>query len=276
MVDDPYLFGRIAAVNALSDVYAMGGTPSLALNITAFPVRKYRLLELGEILRGAAGAAAEAGCLIAGGHTIDDNEPKSGLCVIGFAEMNSLLTKDGSRPGDRILVTKPIGTGIVATAIKNDAIAPSFAEEAVKSMATLNRAASSAAVSSGLKGATDITGYGLLGHLLEMCSASGTGAEIHFNSIPFFDGTRELAEKGIIPGGTRANLSFVSPNLDHEAGVSEAELLMAADAQTSGGLLLAVPPAKLADLGSALRSEGQFYREIGIFNDRAGRISIEK
>ncbi len=276
VVDDPFLFGRIAAVNALSDVYAMGGTPSLALNVTAFPVRKYRLLELGEILKGAAAAATEAGCLIAGGHTIDDNEPKSGLCVIGFADRDALLTKDGSRPGDGIFLTKPIGTGIAATAIKNDIIAPSLAEEVVASMSSLNRAASSVAVSSGLKGATDITGYGLLGHLMEMCSASGTGAEISFDAIPFFPGTRELAEKGVVPGGTKANLSFVLPGLDMRGDLSEPELLMAADAQTSGGLLLAVPRDKIPGLESAMRSAGQFCREIGRFNDRSGKISLAR
>lgn len=276
VVDDPFLFGRIAAVNALSDIYAMGGEPKIALNLAAFPVRKYRLLELQEILRGAADAAREAGCLIAGGHTIDDNEPKFGQCVIGFAEKGSLLKKEGARPGDRIIITKPVGTGIIATAIKNGAASPGIAGPVEGSMATLNRKASSIAVSAGLKGATDITGYGLLGHLLEMCSASSAGAEVMFGSIPFFDGIRELAGKGIVPGGTKANLSFVSPCLDAKDNLSETELLMAADAQTSGGLLLAVPADRMDAVSQAMDREGQFYREVGKFTDRKGRITLKR
>mgnify|MGYP001766235312 CR=1 FL=1 len=263
-------------MNALSDIYAMGGEPRLALNLAAFPVKKYRLLELEEILRGAAEAAREAGCLIAGGHTIDDNEPKFGQCVIGFAERNSILKKDGARPGDRIVITKPLGTGIITTAIKNEAAADGIARQAAESMATLNKKASSVAVSAGLKGATDITGYGLLGHLLEMCSASGTGAEVMFDSIPFFDGVRELAGKGLVPGGTRANLSFASACLDPEEGISETELLMAADAQTSGGLLLAVPTDRFDAVADAMERESQLYRAIGTFTDRRGRITLKR
>jgi selenide, water dikinase len=276
VVDDPRLFGRIAAVNAMSDIYAMGGSPKLALNLAAFPVRKYRLLELEEILAGAAEAAAEAGCIIAGGHTIDDNEPKFGLTVIGFAHPKKLLTKSGAKPGNVIILTKPLGTGIFATAIKNEKADMELAAPVIASMSALNRTASEAAVAAGLKGATDITGYGLLGHLLEMCAASGTGAEIDFDNIPFFDGVKELAEKGFVPGGTRANLSFVSSSLKASENISETEMLMAADAQTSGGLLLAVPEEKLNAVRKFLDSNNQFYKEIGRFTDQKENISLIK
>jgi selenide, water dikinase len=260
----------------MSDIYAMGGSPKLALNLAAFPVRKYRLKELEDILNGSAEAAKEAGCLIAGGHTIDDNEPKFGLSVIGFAHPSAILKKDGARPGDRIIITKPIGTGIFATAIKNEKADMELAAPVIASMATLNRTASEAATAHGLKGATDITGYGLLGHLLEMCAASGTGAEIDFNKIPLFEGVKELAEKGMVPGGTKANLSYVTSSLTTSGNISETELLMAADAQTSGGLLLAVPEEKLNAVTEFLDSNNQFYREIGFFTDKKGSIKLRK
>jgi len=254
----------------------MGASPALALNLAAFPFRKYRLLEFEEILKGAADAAAEAGCLVAGGHTIDDNEPKFGLCVIGFASTEALLRKYGARPGDRIVITKPIGTGIFATAIKNETADRELAVPVAASMATLNKAASLAAVAAGLRGATDITGYGLLGHLLEMCSASGAGAEVSFDRIPFFEGVRGLAERGTIPGGTRANLAHVSPSLDLSGEFAETDLLMAADAQTSGGLLLAVPEDKLGALEDSLESAGVFHADIGVFGGPPGRIALKK
>jgi selenide, water dikinase len=272
VVDDPYDFGQIAAANAFSDVYAMGGFPMLALNLVNFPMRQYRTDEMLEILRGGADKAAEAGCLIVGGHTVDDPEPKYGLAVIGEAHPSRLLRKDAARAGDRILLTKPLGTGILVTAFKGDELGqPAFAE-AVASMKALNRAPSEAALEAGLRAATDVTGFGLLGHLLEVSRESGLGADVRFSDLPFFGGVEELALAGNVSGGTRANRAALEGSLEVSGEVPEHRVLMAADAQTSGGLLLFVPPEKEARLSSALESRGQKFWGIGAMT--AGPASI--
>ncbi len=274
VVDDPYTFGGIAAANAFSDVYAMGGAPKLALNLMNFPTRQHRSDEMVEILKGGADKAIEAGCLVVGGHTVDDPEPKYGMAVIGEARVQSLLRKDGAGPGDLIYLTKPLGTGILATAFKNDELDEMGYREAVESMLTLNRMASEAAVEAGLKGATDVTGFGLLGHLLEMCTEGGLGASLDLSAVPFFDGVETFAEKEMVPGGTYANRDLVLPSLDFDEGLVPHRILMAADAQTSGGLLLAVPPSLKAPLESALESRGQRWWEVGRFDAGPARIRV--
>lgn len=274
IVDDPYLFGQIAAANAFSDIYAMGGRPTLALNLAAFPTRTHRLDELGMILKGGADKALEAGCLVAGGHTIDDPEPKYGMAVVGEVHPARLMRKGGARPGDAILLTKPLGTGILATAFKEGDLSEEGFSEAVKSMRSLNRAACEAAAEAGVTGATDVTGFGLLGHLVEMCEESGVSAIVAWSSLPFFAGTEAQALQDNVPGGTRANLAAVGSRLDADPALPPHRLLMAADAQTSGGLLLAVPPENRAALREALRRRGGACWEVGSFREGPPRVLL--
>ncbi|MDP7127996.1 MAG: selenide, water dikinase SelD, partial [Candidatus Marinimicrobia bacterium] len=209
IVDDPYQFGQIAAANSLSDIYAMGGTPIFALNIVAFPINDLPKDILTEILQGSADKALEAGITIVGGHSIDDKEPKYGLVVTGEVEEQNLVKNNGAQPGDALILTKPLGTGIIATAIKKGKADSDQIDAAVLSMSTLNKAAAEAMNGLDVHAATDVTGFGLLGHLLEMCKASNVSAEINFKNLDFLPGVRELAEKGIIPGGSKRNLDFV-------------------------------------------------------------------
>jgi selenide,water dikinase len=274
IVDDPYLFGQIAAANAFSDIYAMGGRPTLALNLMAFPSRKHRIDEMVMILKGGSAKALQAGCLIVGGHTVDDAEPKYGMAVVGEARVDTLLRKGGARPGDLIYLSKPLGTGILSTAFKSDEISAAEFEEAVASMSQLNCAASESAVEVGLAAATDVTGYGLLGHLHEMCRESGVGAEVRFSALPFFENVERLALAETIPGGTYANRDAVIEALDGAETIEGHQLLMASDAQTSGGLLLAVPPVREANFAEAIRRRAQTAWRIGSFVDGASRIGI--
>ena len=263
LVDDPETFGRIAAANAFSDVYAMGGRPFIALNLMSYPTKKYRTDEMVAILQGGAEAARKAGCIIVGGHTVDDEEPKYGMAVLGEVDRNKMIRKDGGRPGDSLILTKPLGTGILATAFKVDKLSLKDYATAVASMVALNSAAAEAAVEAGIIGGTDVTGFGLLGHLFEMCSAASIAAEVNFSSLPFFDGVEALAEKGVVPGGSYANRDLLLPHTELDETLPFHALLMAADAQTSGGLLLAVPVEKRADFESALSSRKQAFWEIG-------------
>jgi selenide, water dikinase len=274
IVDDPYTFGQIAAANAFSDVYAMGGRPTLALNLVCFPTRTHRLDEMVLILKGGADKAVEAGCLIVGGHTVDDAEPKYGLAVVGEAHPSRLLTKGGARPGDLIYLTKPLGTGILSTAFKGGGLDEAGFADAVASMKSLNRAASDAAVEAELKGATDVTGFGLLGHLLEMCQEGKVGASVHADALPFFEGVEAQALAGNVPGGTKANLAAVGLALQGAEGFPEHRLLMMADAQTSGGLLLAVPPGAAASLEAGLARRGSRSWCIGAFTSTPGIVEL--
>ncbi len=241
IVDDPYDFGQIAAANALSDIYAMGGTPLYALNIVGFPINDLPKEILQAILQGGADKAKEAGIPIVGGHSVDDKEPKYGMVVTGEVQKNRLVRNSSAKPGDALILTKPLGTGIIATAIKKGKASEESITAATKSMATLNKAAADAMKNVDIHAATDVTGYGLLGHLLEMCKASGVSAEVNFGSLEFLPGVRELAEAGIIPGGTKRNFDFVRGSVEFDSALSETDQLLAADAQTSGGLLVALP-----------------------------------
>jgi selenide,water dikinase len=240
VVDDPYDYGSIAAANSLSDIYAMGGSPFLALP----PDLPEEIL--GAILRGAAEKAKEAGVVIAGGHTVQDKEPKFGLVAVGFVDPRKSLTKGGVRPGDRLVLTKPLGFGVTTTALKREIAAPEDVAEVVEWMKTLNRVAGRLAVEFGLRGGTDVTGYSLLGHGLEMAEASGVGLRIDFNCLPFVSCARKYAEKWAFPGGASDNKSFFGPSVSFDPSLDEENRMLLFDPQTSGGLLLAVPEEKLA------------------------------
>jgi selenide, water dikinase len=256
IVDDARDWGRVAAANALSDVYAMGGRPLVALNLTAWPNATLPLELLAEVLRGGAEVAAEAGCLVVGGHSVDDPEPKYGLAVVGLADPARLLTVDRARRGDHLVLTKPLGTGVVATALKRGAAEEAAVAAAVAAMTTLNAAAAEAAMAAGVRAATDVTGYGLLGHLHRMLRASGVAGEVHAARVPFLPGAAELAAAGHVSGGTRANQTALREHVELEPGLPPVVATLLHDAQTSGGLLLAVPGAALAGLVAGLRDRG--------------------
>jgi selenide,water dikinase len=234
VVDDAFDWGRIAATNALSDVYAMGGEPLVALNLLAWPRDRIPFELAAEVLRGGAEVCADAGCHLAGGHSIDDPEPKYGLAVTGMADPAALLRNDAATPGTPLTLTKPLGLGVLNN--RHKATGERF-EEAIAVMTTLNRDAARAALDAGHRAATDVTGFGLLGHLYKMCRASGVTAVLDPAAVPYVDGARQALHDGYVPGGSRRNLEWVRPHLD--AGVGEDELVLLADAQTSGGLLVA-------------------------------------
>jgi selenide, water dikinase len=234
VVDDLYDWGRIAAANALSDVYAMGGEPLVAVNLLAWPRELLPFEQAAEVLRGGAEVCAEAGCHLAGGHSIDDREPKYGLAVTGIAHPDRLLRNDVGEPGTPLTLTKPLGLGVLNNRHKATG---EPCPEAVEVMTALNRDASRAAVEAGLRCATDVTGFGLLGHLAKLCRASGVGAVVEAEAVPVLPAARAALAQGFVPGGSRRNLDWVRPQL--ESSVDESELLLLADAQTSGGLLVA-------------------------------------
>jgi selenide, water dikinase len=235
VVDDAYDWGRIAAANALSDVYAMGGRPVVAINLVGWPRDKLPLELMTEVLRGGLAVASEAGCPVIGGHSIDDPEPKYGMAVTGVADPNRLLRNDSAAPDLPLTLTKPLGTGLLNNRHKQTGEV--FAE-AIATMTRLNRDAAEAAVAADLKAATDVTGFGLLGHLYKMCRASKVGAVIDRAAVPVLDAAREALRDGFVSGGTRRNLDWVRPQLNSGHGVTEDDLLLLADAQTSGGLLV--------------------------------------
>lgn len=257
VVDDPYLFGQIAAANALSDIYALGATPAYALNLIGFPVRSLPLGTMEAILQGGASKAGEAGVSIAGGHSIEDHAPKYGLAVTGFVHPNRLVTSSGARPGDLLFLTKPLGSGIVTTALDQGLRCDDELVEAVTAlMVSLNQGASRAMLEVGVHGATDITGFGLLGHLHELALASGVRAVVEVDRVPVLQGVLQLAEKGAVSNGTRNNLRFLQDHVTWAEGISPARRIILADAQTSGGLLIAVPPDRAGALTTALKQYG--------------------
>jgi selenide,water dikinase len=254
IVDDPYDFGRIAAANAFSDVYAMGGRPLTALNIVAFPSGVLPLEYLGRILLGGAETARLASATIVGGHTIDDPEPKYGLAVTGIVKPGEEMTNAAAIPGDLLILTKPLGTGLIATAIKLGKASPEMVAAATASMAGLNRDASEVARQQGVRALTDVTGFGLLGHLSEMCRASGVGVDLWFDRLPLLPGAGDLARQGVVPGGTKRNLEFVEQWTAFDEGLETWQRLLCADAQTSGGLVLCVAPERVTAAVRALEA----------------------
>ncbi len=241
IVDDPYQFGQIAAANSLSDIYAMGGKPLFALNIVGYPINDLPKSILTEILQGGADKAKEAGISIVGGHSIDDKEPKYGLVVTGEVEESKIWKNSGAKIGDALVLTKPLGTGIIATAIKKGLAPQNSIDAAVQSMSTLNKRAADNLNGFDVHAVTDVTGFGLLGHLKEMCDNSNVSAEINFSELEFLPSTIKLAEAGIMAGGTRRNLEDVKEFVLFEPNLGSLQQLLVADAQTSGGLIISLP-----------------------------------
>ena len=266
IVDDPYDFGAIAAANALSDVYAMGGHPVIALNVAAFPDDLDKDI-LGRILQGGAEKAAEAGTLIAGGHTIEDPEPKYGLSVTGIVQPGHQVANVGAKPGDSLILTKPLGSGVLTTAHKNGALDDATLAEIVVVMAQLNRDASEAMIEVGVNACTDITGFGLLGHLKGMLDGSGVGATLALSDVPTVAAAWEMIDAGFVPGGTGRNRAWIEDTVTWHPEIGEAGRIMLMDAQTSGGLLIAVSSDKRDALVSALESRSATAAVIGTITE---------
>jgi cysteine desulfurase NifS/selenium donor protein len=276
IVDDPYTFGAIAAANALSDIYAMGAEAAYALNIVGFPSKRLPLRILEDILSGAADKAAEAGIQILGGHTIDDPEPKYGLAVTGFVHPQQVIRNSTAQPGDVLVLTKPIGTGIIATAAKRKLTSPEILQNAIDIMLELNKLPAEIMQSVGVNACTDITGFGLLGHLHEMSCSSGVDVTLFTAKIPILPGARELAAADIVPGGTLNNLKHIEPFVQFDPRLSRIDQLLLCDAQTSGGLLISVPKAKVEDIIQKLKDQNLTADVIGEVKEMgSGMIRIK-
>lgn len=275
IVDAPRDFGRVAAANALSDVYAMGGKPLTALSIVGFP-DSLQASVLGDILAGASEVATEASCPIVGGHTIKSEEPIFGLAVVGTVHPKRVLSNAGAKPGDALILTKPLGLGIISTAAKNDQDSRGAIADAIRVMTTLNRVASEVLSRFDVHALTDVTGFGLLGHLRNVTAASGVTAEVSAESVPVLEAAREYVAAGIAPGGTRANLKFLNDWVDWAADITPQEQLLLSDAQTSGGLLAAVPAEQASEAAKALSSAGTLAAAIvgRIVGPGTGRIRV--
>ena len=273
IVDDPYDWGRVAATNAFSDVYAMGGTPAMALNVAGWPVDDLPLELLARVLQGGQDVASDAGAVVVGGHTITSTEPIYGMVALGFADADRLMRNSTAAPGERLFLTKPIGTGLIATAIKRGSATAEQAEAAVRTMTTLNAAAAGAMVEAGAAAATDVTGFGLLGHLRKMLEASGAAARVEATLVPSLPGALDLARQGVVSGGTRRNHSWLGPTTEWGA-LTQPEQLVLADAQTSGGMLIATRHADA--LRTALEARGVGFSEIGeVVAGEPGRITVD-
>ena len=275
ITDDPYEFGVIAAANSLSDVYAMGGKPLVALNIVGFPA-ELAVDMLGDVLKGGYDKAAEAGCLIVGGHTVDDAEPKYGLSVVGLIEPGKEVSNANAQPGDVLVLTKPIGTGIITTGCKQGITPDDILKNAVDVMATLNKGAAEAMMRVGINSCTDITGFGLMGHLRGMAKASKVGAVINASDVPILPGVWDLLEQNVVPGGTFRNMNGVEDSMDWDDALTDQQRLLMCDAQTSGGLLISVTKDKVEQLLSELEISGVETRVIvgEITAENAGRIRV--
>lgn len=275
IVDDPYDFGQIAAANAISDIYAMGGTPLTVLNIVAFPIHTLDKAVLAEILRGAGEKVREAGATLVGGHSIDDKEPKFGLAVTGIVHPDKVRANASAQVGDALILTKPIGVGILTTSLKNGQLEPDEITRLTKVMTTLNKTAAETMASFEVHACTDVTGFGLIGHALEMAKGSQVGITIDAKQVPFLPRVRELAEKGFVPGGSKNNFKHVQPDVTFPDELDELGRLMLCDAVTSGGLLIAVRADQAADLHAALVEAGVEASRIGrVTADGAGKIVV--
>jgi selenide,water dikinase len=262
IVDDPYAFGEIAAANALSDIYAMGAKPVMALNLVGYPIKTLPVQVLGEILKGGADKVIEAGASLVGGHSIEDNEPKYGLVVMGLVHPDKIIYKKGAQPGDVLILTKPLGTGIITTGIDRGLVDADTIATVTRLMTTLNRQASEAMLSVGVHAATDVTGFGLFGHLLEMLKDTNVGANIHFDQVPVLPEAHDLAHKDVIPEGSRNNYHFLKDAVDWPKAFPLEPQMILCDAQTSGGLLIALPQEKADHLMEVLRDSGNHDAKI--------------
>ncbi|MEK3890353.1 selenide, water dikinase SelD [Bacillus sp. FSL K6-3431] len=276
IVDDPYSFGQIAAANALSDIYAMGGKPLTALNIVAFPIATLDKKILAEIMLGAADKLQEAGATLVGGHSIDDKEPKFGLAVTGLVHPQKVRTNAGAKPGDKLILTKPIGVGILTSSIKNNLLFEDEITHVTKIMATLNKTAAETMEAYTVHACTDVTGFGLLGHTSEMAKGSGVGIRIIKNQVPVLDRVRELAEKGVIPGGTKNNFAHLTGSVTFPETMDQIDRLILCDAVTSGGLLISVAGAEADKMVTELQTEGVEARIIGdVIEEQHGHVVVE-
>lgn len=273
IVDDPYTFGQIAAANALSDVYAMGGTPRLAMNLLCVPGCLSSEV-IRRILEGGHDKAGEAGCAVAGGHTIQDDEPKYGLCVTGFVHPDRILRNVGARPGDVLVLTKALGTGVLTTGVKGDLVSRSDYQAMVDSMTTLNDRSGADLREVEVHACTDVTGFGLLGHALEMALGSGVSLRIRTGAVPVLPGARELAELGIIPAGAYRNRDYAEPHTACGSTAERALVDLCADPQTSGGLLIAVPEREAEALLERLRKHADCAAVIGTVERRGTKALI--
>lgn len=275
LVDDPFIWGQIAATNAVSDIYAMGGDPIFALNMVGWNSGQLPEELLVEVLRGAISKAEEANFIIAGGHSVEDQEPKYGMCVIGEVLPSKILTNNGLRDQDVLILTKPIGLGTITTAIKAQAVSPAVLQNAIETMLQLNKHAKDIALKYGATGATDVTGFGLLGHLLKMVKDSHLQAVIQPGNIPLLTGAYELANAGMVPGGTKRNLKWVAPFIERN-GQNELDLTLLADAQTSGGLLFGIQPDKVDQAITDLTQLNIQATNIGTIQPGTGTIKLDK
>ncbi len=276
IVDDPFIYGQIAAANSLSDIYAMGGEPFSALNIVGFPKDDFAIDVLTDILRGGREKAGEAGVVILGGHTIGDDEMKYGLAVTGFVHPQQILSNAAAKADDVLVLTKPIGTGAIATALKKGDADQTAVNAAVKTMARLNKTASACCRQVGVHAVTDVTGFGLLGHALEMAKASGVGLVLNFKDIPVLPGAVQAVKKGAVPGGTKANFLHTAPDVDYAPSLTQEDQWLLNDPQTSGGLLIAVPEGGAERLLRLLSEKGVDASAIGFVTDApAGRITVQ-
>ena len=277
IVDDPYLYGQIAAANSLSDIYAMGGVPLSALNIVGFPKDIFPIDVLTEILRGGQDKISEAGAVILGGHTIGDDELKYGLAVTGLIHPNKIMTNANASAGDVLILTKAIGTGAITTALKNGKIDDASLNAAIAVMVQLNKIASECCMAIGVNAVTDVTGFGLLGHALEMARASRVSFEFNFADIPVIPGARQAIKKGAVPGGTKANFLYTNPDVKYAEELSQEDLWLLNDAQTSGGLLISVQDSKANVLLQQLAETGVAAAAIGVVKaGQTGKINIKQ
>lgn len=269
VVDDPYSFGQIAAANSLSDIYAMGGRPLTAMNIICFPTGILPLSVMAEILKGGADKIKESGAVLVGGHSVEDNEPKYGLSVTGIVHPDKVVTNAGAKPGDVLILTKPLGIGIITTAIKGELASEDEISLVTEIMSTLNKGAAEAMAEVGVNGCTDITGFGLLGHALEMTRASHVKMTIWSSLVPVLEAAKSYVNMGVVPAGTRGNLKYIRQYIDFDSAVTENEQLILSDAITSGGLLISVPGAKSQELIKTLHARGvKDAAVIGIVEER--------
>jgi selenide,water dikinase len=275
IVDDAYSWGAIAVANAMSDIYAMGGKPLLGLNLVGWP-KELDLDLLGSVLEGGADKAAEAGAAVIGGHTVDDPEPKFGMAVTGTVDPDKMTRLSNARPGMGVVLTKPLGMGIISTALKRGQAGPELVAEATRIMAELNAGAAQAMLEVGATAATDVTGFGLIGHLRGMAAASGCSVELWSDDVPVIEGVRDLAERQLVPGGSRNNQRYFGGYVDFDSEVDDLTRTVLFDAQTSGGLLIAVPDDRLQDLLEALGAKGTSVQKvIGRFLEgEAGRMRV--
>ena len=276
IVDDPYAFGQIAAANALSDIYAMGGKPLTVLNIVAFPISTLDKSILADILRGAGDKVQEAGATLVGGHSIDDKEPKFGLAVTGLVHPDKVRTNAGAKPGDKLILTKPIGVGIMTTSIKKDQLSAEETKRVTEVMSTLNKTAAEVMEPYDVHACTDVTGFGLMGHALEMAKGSGTGITIFQSRVPVLPRVRELAEQGFVPGGTKNNFAHVEANITFPDSLDQIGRYILCDAVTSGGLLISVNPDQSEQLLDELQKAGVEASLIGeVTAENAGHIVVD-